>query len=319
MAAPTPVRALVHRSTLVTAGIWVIILHLETLKYVSSVIIFIGITTLFVARVAALKEIDLKKVVALSTLRQLGFIAFSLSRGLWRFTLVHVLIHALAKARLFIIVGTIIFKGFSEQDTRRTQPAIQPLLIKLARIIRVLRLRGFIFLSGFFSKEAILLGFSYTNNSLLILGFFYVVLTLTFSYCGKLLYNIRYETEYNKRRFTRILEILPVVVLSISIVLSGFFINSLINRSNLLQKRVENTIIFIFVFIVVTTLLGRVKLFTLITPFNFIKTRLWISYRFKIESTISEVLTSSVGLIQSIKGRLYIIILPVSLIIIYIR
>jgi len=133
------------------------------------------------------------------------------------------------------------------------------------------------------------------------------------------LYNIRYETEYNKRRFTRILEILPVVVLSISIVLSGFFINSLINRSNLLQKRVENTIIFIFVFIVVTTLLGRVKLFTLITPFNFIKTRLWISYRFKIESTISEVLTSSVGLIQSIKGRLYIIILPVSLIIIYIR
>jgi NADH:ubiquinone oxidoreductase subunit 5 (subunit L)/multisubunit Na+/H+ antiporter MnhA subunit len=117
--------------------------------------------------VAALLESDLKKVVALSTLSQLGFLTYSLSRIAVLFTLFHILTHALAKASLFIVVGKVIFDSFSEQDTRGAAPGFQSFIIKLCGIIRVLSLRGIMFISGFFRKEYVLSGLHYTNNSAL--------------------------------------------------------------------------------------------------------------------------------------------------------
>jgi len=79
MAAPTPVRALVHSSTLVTAGIWLLVRFGQFCLLISRIILFLGFCTLMLARIAALLEIDGKKVVALSTLRQLGLIIIALA------------------------------------------------------------------------------------------------------------------------------------------------------------------------------------------------------------------------------------------------
>lgn len=105
--APTPVRALVHRSTLVTAGVWVIIQTSNNISLEIMVILRVVSTmTIFVAGLIALAECDLKRVVALRTLRQLGFIICSLSMGLPSLCLLHLLAHAILKARLFIVVGS---------------------------------------------------------------------------------------------------------------------------------------------------------------------------------------------------------------------
>jgi len=83
MAAPTPVSSLVHSSTLVTAGVYLIFRHLNTIviKELSLFVCFVGISTIFLASMSAINEKDIKKMVALSTLRQLGLMVFSLGSG----------------------------------------------------------------------------------------------------------------------------------------------------------------------------------------------------------------------------------------------
>jgi len=119
IAAPTPVSSLVHSSTLVTAGVWLLIRFGQTPSLRLNLWLIIGILTLFVARAAALTEVDAKKVVALSTLRQLGLIIVSLTLGNVVLCLFHVLTHALAKANLFIVVGNTLHDRFAQQDSRQ--------------------------------------------------------------------------------------------------------------------------------------------------------------------------------------------------------
>jgi NADH-ubiquinone oxidoreductase chain 5 len=158
MAAPTPVRALVHSSTLVTAGIWLLI-QFNQLIVISRVLLFsIGLVTLILARTFALIEVDGKKIVALSTLSQLGLIVFAIAVGGIQTCLFHLFIHALAKANLFIIVGGLIRTRFSNQDIREIGKALNSSVnYNLFIFIRILRLRGRLFISGFFSKDMILI------------------------------------------------------------------------------------------------------------------------------------------------------------------
>ena len=109
IAAPTPVSALVHSSTLVTAGVYLII----RLNYIfcsssrTNVLLFIGIITILLAGAAAIFEIDIKKVIALSTLRQLGVIIIILGAIEPILSFFHLLRHAYFKAILFICAGII--------------------------------------------------------------------------------------------------------------------------------------------------------------------------------------------------------------------
>jgi len=131
-----------------------------------------GTVTLIIARLAALIEKELKKIVALSTLRQLGFIIFSIARSVKFITLFHVITHALAKARLFIVVGKVLLENCSEQDSRKTAPARMTLLTKLCGFVRIFSLGGILFFSGFYRKEQFFFGCYYNNNSLLFPRFF---------------------------------------------------------------------------------------------------------------------------------------------------
>lgn len=160
MAAPTPVRALVHSSTLVTAGIYIIIRFRVSLPLSSdacSVLLFCGSITCLLGGTAAIFENDLKKIVALSTLSQLGVMVFCLGLGLPLLSLFHLYAHALFKALLFIAVGRILISRFGNQDIRILgRVGMRMPLCLVIFNIRRLCLVGAPFISAFFSKHLIL-------------------------------------------------------------------------------------------------------------------------------------------------------------------
>jgi NADH-ubiquinone oxidoreductase chain 5 len=157
MAAPTPVSALVHSSTLVTAGVYLLIRFGSfNIGIISSFLFFVSVMTIFISGLVAVFEYDLKKVIALSTLRQLGVIIFSISLGLYLVAFFHLVIHALFKAILFLCAGAIIHGIGGSQDIRHYGGQIQNYpVIGACLNIANLSLCGIPFMSGFYSKDLI--------------------------------------------------------------------------------------------------------------------------------------------------------------------
>jgi len=121
IAAPTPVSALVHSSTLVTAGVFLLIRFypfLHSLTIFSNILIFLAVSTIFIAGIRASTECDIKKIIALSTLRQLGVIITRLALGAPNIALFHIITHALFKALLFICAGELIALHGHGQELR---------------------------------------------------------------------------------------------------------------------------------------------------------------------------------------------------------
>lgn len=153
MAAPTPVRTLVHSSTLVTAGVYMLIRYCQVEIYY---MIVIGRLTTLIAGLAACTENDLKKVVALSTLSQLGIIVVALGSGRKSYCFFHLLSHAFFKALLFICVGCAIHSVYGTQEFRSFNRLSSSLTLMLFISLSLLSLIGFPFTSGFFRKDRIL-------------------------------------------------------------------------------------------------------------------------------------------------------------------
>ena len=159
IAAPTPVSALVHSSTLVTAGVYLLIRHSWIIECFScsKLLLVIGVLTIIGARVSALFEKDIKKVVALSTLRQLGVIIISLGINLPITAILHLLIHAFFKAIIFIRVGQIIHNFNNFQLLRFTGGSfIRGPFLLITFISSSVSLGGVPFAAAFFSKEPII-------------------------------------------------------------------------------------------------------------------------------------------------------------------
>jgi len=119
MAAPTPVSALVHSSTLVTAGVYILIRLSSLLNYFNYYICFIGLLTLFIGSISACGSMDMKKIVAFSTLSHLGFMVVCISSGVRLLGFFHLIVHASFKALLFICVGSLIVLKNHSQDLRQ--------------------------------------------------------------------------------------------------------------------------------------------------------------------------------------------------------
>merc|ERR1712142_219321 len=159
IAAPTPVSALVHSSTLVTAGVYLII----RLNFIfcssnsTNFLLFMGIITILLAGAAAIFEIDIKKVIALSTLSQLGVIIIILGGIEPVLSFFHLLRHAYFKAILFICAGIIIHNMKDYQDIRKIRIILNVIPVTFRVIIVAnLSLCGLPFLRGFYSKDIIL-------------------------------------------------------------------------------------------------------------------------------------------------------------------
>nr|AWW91896.1 NADH dehydrogenase subunit 5 [Hemigrapsus penicillatus] len=191
MAAPTPVSALVHSSTLVTAGVYLMIRFSGALEgsKVQGMLLIISCLTMFMAGLGANFEYDLKKIIALSTLSQLGVMLSILALGYPDLSFFHLLSHALFKALLFMCAGTIIHSVGNYQDIRFMGGLVSFMPMSVAFMsVSNLALCGFPFLAGFYSKDMILeVAFmSWINLVSLVL---YILATgLTVSYTMRLVF-----------------------------------------------------------------------------------------------------------------------------------
>lgn len=159
MAAPTPVSALVHSSTLVTAGVYLIFRFRDTLYLlgINYVLLILGPLTILIARGSAFYEIDIKKIVALSTLRQLGVIITAMGAGIYLLRFFHLLTHAFFKALLFIGAGNLIHSSERYQDLRVMGGRSEVIPYSKSIVIATsISLCGLPFMSAFYSKEIII-------------------------------------------------------------------------------------------------------------------------------------------------------------------
>nr|QWQ55658.1 NADH dehydrogenase subunit 5 [Zichya tenggerensis] len=186
MAAPTPVSALVHSSTLVTAGVYLLIRFMPSLidTWLSKGLLFIGGLTMFMAGLGANYEYDLKKIIALSTLSQLGLMMSILAMGYPSLAFFHLLTHALFKALLFMCAGSLIHNMSDSQDIRfMGNICSQMPLTAICFNVSNLALCGMPFLAGFYSKDLILevVSLSYINTFSFFLYFFSTGLTVCYT------------------------------------------------------------------------------------------------------------------------------------------
>nr|AYR05157.1 NADH dehydrogenase subunit 5 [Coleoptera sp. ACP-2013] len=190
MAAPTPVSSLVHSSTLVTAGVYLLIrfnfvFSEELMKFM----LLITSLTMFMSGLGANFEFDLKKIIALSTLSQLGLMMSILLMGSYKLAFFHLLTHALFKALLFMCAGSVIHSMGNCQDIRYMGNLVSkmPLTCTFFNICNI-SLCGIPFMSGFYSKDLIVEFMSLTYLNFFIYLLFYISIGLTVSYSFRLVY-----------------------------------------------------------------------------------------------------------------------------------
>lgn len=233
IAAPTPVRALVHSSTLVTAGVFLLIRFypfLSSIYLFNITILIISCITIFIAGIRALVECDIKKIVALSTLRQLGVIIASIGLGLPNLAFFHLLTHALFKALLFVCVGSLIHIHHHGQDLRRMGNLSLQLPLTLSCInIANIALCGLPFIAGFYSKDLIIEISLYGNFRYIIIILFIIATIITSSYSIRLIIiglisiNISIRIQYVNDSATN--NTSPILFLRLGSIIGGSFIN----------------------------------------------------------------------------------------------
>jgi NADH-quinone oxidoreductase subunit L len=230
MAGPTPVSALIHAATMVTAGIYMIArsnaLYIDA--DVTNVIIAIigGATALFAATIA-LKQNDIKKVLAYSTVSQLGYMFLALGTGNYVAAVFHVMTHAFFKALLFLGSGSVIHAMSGQQDIRFMGGLRRKLPITyITFLIGCIAIAGIPPLSGFFSKDAILLGAFTENKFLWVAGL--ITAALTAFYMFRLLFitfNGAFRGTEEQRHHVHespMAMTIPLIVLAILSIIGGF-------------------------------------------------------------------------------------------------
>ena len=180
MAGPTPVSALIHAATMVTAGVYMIARSnaLYSLSELSqNVVAIVGLATAILAATIALKQNDIKKVLAYSTISQLGYMFLALGVGAYSAGVFHVMTHAFFKALLFLAAGSVIHASGGEQDIRKMGGLNKLKITSITFFIGCIAIAGVPPFSGFFSKDAILLAAFEHNKILYAVALFGAMLT----------------------------------------------------------------------------------------------------------------------------------------------
>jgi NADH-quinone oxidoreductase subunit L len=230
MAGPTPVSALIHAATMVTAGVYMIARSniLFTMSPITmNVIAIIGLATAVFAALIALSQTDIKKVLAYSTVSQLGYMFLGLGVGAYTGAFFHVLTHAFFKALLFLGAGSVIHAVSNEQDMRKMGGLKSKLPLTFATmLIGTLAISGIPPFAGFFSKDEIL-AHTFAHSTTM-----YVIGVITAMFTSFYMFRMLYLTFYGKFRGTAEQEhhlhesppsmTIPLVVLAILSIVGGF-------------------------------------------------------------------------------------------------
>jgi len=187
IAAPTPVSSLVHSSTLVTAGVYLLYrAPASIIHHLGEYIFYITSVTLIIRRALALQSFDLKEIVAFSTIRHIRLIMIGISNNIYKFSFFHLCTHALFKALLFICSGYLIYLHRGKQDIRLLHLNLQNYRVKFTFFISRCSIIGLPFISGFYSKDGLIDETSVLSVSLL----FILPVLLSALYTMRLLYFI---------------------------------------------------------------------------------------------------------------------------------
>ncbi len=229
MAGPTPVSALIHAATMVTAGIYMIARSnalFSLAEFTQTVITIVGLATALLAASIAIKQNDIKKVLAYSTVSQLGFMFIALGTGNYVAAVFHVLTHAFFKALMFLGSGSVIHAMGGEQDIRNMGGLHKHMKItSITFLIGCLAISGIPGFSGFFSKDEILAG-AYGHGPLLyavvlfaaLLTAFYMFRLYFITFTGK--FRGTHEQEHHLHESPAAMTI-PLVILAVLSVIGG--------------------------------------------------------------------------------------------------
>ena len=230
MAGPTPVSALIHAATMVTAGIYLVVRSNFLFSLAPTTmdgILFIGLLTALVAAFIGLRQNDIKKVLAYSTVSQLGFMFVALGVGAYTTAMFHLMTHAFFKALLFLGAGSVIHAMSGEQDMRFMGGLKSKIKVThITFLIGTLAISGFPFLSGMISKDEILTNVYGKNPVLWVILF--LVATLTAIYMFRMYY-LTFHGEFRgtEEQKHHVHEspsnmTIPLIVLTVLSVVGGF-------------------------------------------------------------------------------------------------
>ena len=239
MEGPTPVSALIHAATMVTAGVFLVVRCSPIYEYsplALNIITIVGMSTAFFAATVALAQDDIKKIIAYSTCSQLGYMFFAAGVGAYNVAMFHLFTHAFFKALLFLGSGSVIHSFKDEQNINLMGGVWKKLPYTwVLMIIGTLALTGFPFLSGFYSKDAII-EFAYLRGNTAGyfaagIGIFTALLTSIYSW--RLLFKT-FHGNYNNKKLnissmheSPMVMIIPLIILAIGAIFSGFLFKDL--------------------------------------------------------------------------------------------
>jgi len=239
MEGPTPVSALIHAATMVTAGVFLVVRCSPIYEYSElalNVITIVGMSTAFFAATVALVQTDIKKIIAYSTCSQLGYMFFAAGVGAYNVAMFHLFTHAFFKALLFLGSGSVIHAFKDEQNINNMGGVWKKLPYTYTlMIIGTLALTGFPFLSGFYSKDAII-EFAYLKGNTTgyyAAGIGIITAFLTSIYSWRLMFKT-FHGDYNNKDIkieetheSPLVMLIPLFFLSIGAIFAGFFFKEL--------------------------------------------------------------------------------------------
>jgi NADH-quinone oxidoreductase subunit L len=243
MAGPTPVSALIHAATMVTAGVYLMVrinpILASSYSELGTAIMWIGTVTAVVAGSVAIAQNDIKKVLAYSTVSQLGFMFIAVGSGAYVAAVFHVITHAFFKGLLFLAAGSVIHGMHDEQDMRRMGGLSKPMRITNATfLVGAIALAGVPPLAGFWSKDDILLAEFNKNPALWVVGIGAALLTafyITRQYLLVFHTSRRWEPDVHPHESGPLMTI-PLIVLA-GCALIGGFMNMPFNRDTRVLDR----------------------------------------------------------------------------------
>jgi NADH-quinone oxidoreductase subunit L len=234
MEGPTPVSALIHAATMVTAGVFLVVRCSPIYEYSElalNVITIVGMSTAFFAATVALVQTDIKKIIAYSTCSQLGYMFFAAGVGAYNVAMFHLFTHAFFKALLFLGSGSVIHAFKNEQNINKMGGVWKKLPYTYTlMIIGTLALTGFPFLSGFYSKDAII-EFAYLRGNTTgyyAAGIGIITAFLTSIYSWRLIFKT-FHGDYNNKDIkieetheSPLVMLIPLIFLSIGAIFAGY-------------------------------------------------------------------------------------------------
>ena len=257
MEGPTPVSALIHAATMVTAGVFLVVRCSPIYEYSElalNIITIVGMSTAFFAATVALVQTDIKKIIAYSTCSQLGYMFFATGVGAYNVAMFHLFTHAFFKALLFLGSGSVIHAFKDEQNINNMGGVWKKLPYTYTlMIIGTLALTGFPLLSGFYSKDAII-EFAYLRGNTA--GFYAAgigILTafLTSIYSWRLIFKT-FHGDYNNKNIkiedtheSPMVMLVPLFLLSIGAVFAGFTFKELFIGQNSVNNFWQDSIFFL--------------------------------------------------------------------------